>query len=467
MKRRNFGLFAGTSTLALLAGEKFASAQTAMPDASLLTTTLTPLGAERAGNAAGTIPAWTGGLTAIPAGFDWDPDKTQPPDFFASDAMLYEVNAANLAQYAHLVTEGVQTLIQKQGYFLQVYPTRRTAAAPQWVYDHTAANVGRAKLNPAGGRLGFLGGYGGPPFPIPSIDTPIDAGAQIIWNHGARWNGEHWQFRSASFAVQDGGLPILSNGAYTRAVYPYYSQAGGPENFDGLFYKLAATSYAPSNLVGNEIVYYDPTNPYDQPVITWQLLAGQGRVRKAPEVAYDTPDQYAGGICGYDENSGFSGSLEKYDFKYIGKAEMLIPYNNNALLHLTSFEAHQPRFLNAKSTRWELHRVWVVEATLHPGERNVLPRRRFYVDEDTWIIGITDAWDANNDIYHLVTNVDALYPNVPGRVYSNSFIYNLQTGNYCSIQGSYVDPPYGGPMTFNPVPESNFDPQEMAASASY
>ena len=91
----------------------------------------------------------------------------------------------------------------------------------------------------------------------------------------------------------------------------------------------------------------------------------------------------------------------------------------------------------------------------------------FYVDEDTWIIGITDAWDANNDIYHLVTNVDALYPNVPGRVYSNSFIYNLQTGNYCSIQGSYVDPPYGGPMTFNPVPESNFDPQEMAASASY
>ena len=246
MKRRNFGLFAGTSTLALLAGEKFASAQTAMPDASLLTTTLTPLGAERAGNAAGTIPAWTGGLTAIPAGFDWDPDKTQPPDFFASDAMLYEVNAANLAQYAHLVTEGVQTLIQKQGYFLQVYPTRRTAAAPQWVYDHTAANVGRAKLNPAGGRLGFLGGYGGPPFPIPSIDTPIDAGAQIIWNHGARWNGEHWQFRSASFAVQDGGLPILSNGAYTRAVYPYYSQAGGPENFDGLFYKLAATSYAPS-----------------------------------------------------------------------------------------------------------------------------------------------------------------------------------------------------------------------------
>ena len=30
---------------------------------------LTPSGAEKAGNADGTIPAWTGGLTEAPAGF--------------------------------------------------------------------------------------------------------------------------------------------------------------------------------------------------------------------------------------------------------------------------------------------------------------------------------------------------------------------------------------------------------------
>ncbi len=35
-------------------------------------TPLTPLGAERAGNAAGTIPAWTGGITQPPSGFTAD-----------------------------------------------------------------------------------------------------------------------------------------------------------------------------------------------------------------------------------------------------------------------------------------------------------------------------------------------------------------------------------------------------------
>ena len=37
--------------------------------AAQLTSTLMPLGGERAGNAAGTIPAWQGGLTTAPAGY--------------------------------------------------------------------------------------------------------------------------------------------------------------------------------------------------------------------------------------------------------------------------------------------------------------------------------------------------------------------------------------------------------------
>jgi hypothetical protein len=170
MDRRNFSILSGASALALSAGMKRAAAQAAAP----LGAGLTPFGSEAAGNAAGTIPPWTGGLTATPPGFTWDQDKTLPPDFFASDTLLYEVNSSNVSQYAHLLSDGVQALIAK-GFTVPVYPTHRTAAYPDFVLQNIALNVNRAQLDPAGGRLGFSGGLGGIPFPIP--DTS-DRGAR-------------------------------------------------------------------------------------------------------------------------------------------------------------------------------------------------------------------------------------------------------------------------------------------------
>ena len=139
MKRREFGLLAGTS-LATAGAVRPAMAQSA-PDPSLLTTTLTPYGAERAGNADGSIPAWTGGWTAPPTAPDQTIDVPLP---FAGEAMLYTVDASNLSQYQNLVTPGLQAMITKYGFSLQVFPTHRTAAAPQYVYDNISKNVTRA-----------------------------------------------------------------------------------------------------------------------------------------------------------------------------------------------------------------------------------------------------------------------------------------------------------------------------------
>jgi hypothetical protein len=84
MNRRRFGLLAGTSAIAAAGASGRSFAQTA-PNPQLLTTTLTPLGAERAGNAAGTIPAWTGGFNTPPA--NWDGSTQLLVDFFASDSI--------------------------------------------------------------------------------------------------------------------------------------------------------------------------------------------------------------------------------------------------------------------------------------------------------------------------------------------------------------------------------------------
>lgn len=155
MNRRKFGLLAGTSAAAAIGGMRPAPADT--PDASQLNTTLTPMGSERAGNAAGTIPAWTGGFTEIPAGSGWDPDKTLPPDFFAADQMLYKVDASNMAQYADQLSDGIKSLMSKRGFYIKVYPTRRTQAMPQWCYDNNAKNVARVQPQNGDARLGFTG----------------------------------------------------------------------------------------------------------------------------------------------------------------------------------------------------------------------------------------------------------------------------------------------------------------------
>ena len=79
-----------------------------------------------------------------------------------------------------MVPVGIQWMIKNVGFSLPVYPTHRTAAAPQYVYDNTALNVSRTQLNPNGGRLGFTGGYGGIPFPIIDTSDAQVAGAQVF-----------------------------------------------------------------------------------------------------------------------------------------------------------------------------------------------------------------------------------------------------------------------------------------------
>jgi hypothetical protein len=461
MNRRKFGLMAGTSMLVWGGATKNSLAQAA--SAASLQTTLTPVGAERAGNADGSIPAWTGGYTTVPAG--WTPDKDMP-DFFAEDPVLVTIDASNFAQYQDRLSVGVIELIQKSGLIMKVFQTRRTASFPQYVIENTALNVTRAAVSPQGGRIGFGGAYGGIPFPIPDAD-PLIAGAQIIWNHNCRWQGYRQAVPSEAFVVSGGETPVLTSGSTVQYQYPYYDPKGSPATFNGIFYQAHIKSFAPATFVGDEDILWEYIDPYTQANEAWELLQGQGRVRKTPQLAYDTPVIYSAGLAGSDEYYGFGGSLDRYDWKLLGKKEMYIPYNNNKMRFASMKEIAGPRFLNPDIIRWELHRVWVVDATLHPGERNVLAHRRFYVDEDTWCIGLTDGWDGNGNIYKEGMTFNVVRPDAPGTIRLWTVIYNLQQGDYTSVDGAYNDPGYIVP-NFNPnFDGSVFEETALASEASY
>src|SRR3990167_8464228 len=174
-------------SLLLLCAQQSLAAVTA-EEATKLKGELTPLGAERAGNADGSIPAWTGGMTTPIPG---DKPGGRRSDPFQNEKPLFTINASNAAQYADKLTDGTRAMLAKypDSYRLDVYQTHRTAAAPQWVYDNTLTNASRARID----NDVVVGAFGGIPFPIPT------SGAEVMWNHLLRWRAPAARFYATAY----------------------------------------------------------------------------------------------------------------------------------------------------------------------------------------------------------------------------------------------------------------------------
>ncbi len=463
MKRRTFGIMAGGTAAAFAAGlPKAARATVTAGQAAALKTTLTPFGAERAGNADGSIPAWTGGLTECAPGWTVG---TQQPDYFASDAPVLTIDASNVSQHADMLPVGLVNMINKYpGFYVRVYPTHRTASAPQWVYDNTFNNATTAQLDPRGGRFGFSGAYGGIAFPILDPDPAI-AGPQVIWNHLTRWDGSDFKVAFSAYVVA-GGNVSLSGLFWQTYHYPYYQQNGSLATFDGWYQQVRFEYIAPPVLVGQVEVEWAPTNALNTPTQAWQLLSGQGRVRKAPELTYDTPTNVGGGVANFDEPYGFFGSPDRYNWTYLGKKEMYIPYNNNALANSDPNKTIGPEFLDPAVCRFEKHRVHVVDAVLAPGERHSIPHRRFYIDEDNWHVTAVDDYDAGGKYLKFCLQFNTNQPNMPGTLFLGSVDYNLQTNQYALGPAAFFNQHYPGYFIVEHDPKL-FNPEDIAAQAQF
>ncbi|WP_454737217.1 DUF1329 domain-containing protein [Cupriavidus necator] len=417
-------------------------------EAATLKTTLTPLGAERAGNKEGTIPAWTGGYTA---GSGTQKSEGRRIDPFAADKPLFTITAANASKYSEHLSEGVMALFQRypETFRINVYPTRRTAAAPQWLYNNTLRNATQAKLSKDG--LAVEGAYGGVPFPIPK------SGEEVRWNHLTRWRGQSIDMRYKVWANTPSGQSVLATQATVNDQFPYYREpAGDGAKHDGMFWQSIQSTDAPAFRAGEALLLRDQ-NDFSDGRMIWQYLAGQRRVRRAPNIGFDTPDFVASGTSFFDEAFGGVGSSERYDLKLLGKKEMYIPYNTNRLLTISDAEAMAKNHLKPENLRWELHRVWVVEATLKAGKRHAVPRRISYHDEDTWATSVMDGWDAQGKIWRTDLMLPFVAPELPAVVtMCTDAFFNLQTGAWlyrCSMgdfDEQYKAVPYRADSYFTP-----------------
>lgn len=420
-------------------------------EAEQLKTTLTPFGAERAGNKEGTIPEWKGGYTTpIPGGKG--PHRGDP---FADEKPLLSITAQNMDRHAAKLTDGVKAMLKKypDSYRLDIYPTHRTAAAPQWVYDNTFKNATRGRLN------GYIAEnvFGGVPFPIPK------SGAEVMWNHVLRWRGASYFVDTEQYQMTATGNKVMISDASGIFNYPYYFKDSSLEEFakEQNYFKARLTTSGPPLRAGELIVGIgNMDGAKDQ---SWVYLTGQRRVRKLPNACCDTPFPASGGLMTFDESEIWWGILDRFDWTLVGKQEMYIPYNGNRFWQAgKEDEVLDKHHVKPEYMRWELHRVWVVEANLRQGQRHSAVRSRYYCDEDAWNCVLADRWDANGQLWKTLWALPMLIPDLPGignlifgfndllsgTAYING-VANRKTTTHYQIKPRYKD--------------TEFSPESMAA----
>ena len=386
---------------------------------------LTPLGAINAGNADGTIPAWDGGLTEPPAGYEPGEHLVDP---FKDDTVLFTISAVNMDKYKDKLTPGQQALLAAypDTYKMNVYPTRRSAAFPQRIYDKTKENAATAKLTEGGN--GVTGAVNGIPFPIP------ENGHQAIWNHLLR-------YRADAVERTVGQAAPTRSGKYTLVTFRdeysiVYSMAGmTEEDLDNIILYLRREVISPARLAGGILLVHETLDQIKEQRQVWLYNPGQRRVLRAPNMAYDNSGIAADGLRTSDQLDMYNGAPDRYDWKLVGRKEMYVPYNSYRLQdpHVTIKDILTPKHINQDHARYELHRVWVVDATLKEGARHLYTRRTFYLDEDSWQILAVDIYDKRNQLWRVSEGHAMTYYNVPSVWTSLAVHTDLQAGRYLAI----------------------------------
>lgn len=408
-------------------------------EAARLGKELTPLGAEKAGNKDGSIPAWDGGITAPPAGYKKGMHHLDP---FAADKPLFTIAAADAGKYADKLTAGQQAMLKLYpSYKMKVYPTRRSASAPQRFYDATKNAAVKAQLT--GGGNGVTGVAAGIPFPLPKT------GIEVIWNHILRWRGN-------AFERNFGVAPLTRGGDYTmvefneKGDFRYNREGMTEEKLDNIIAMFKQEIFAPARLAGRILLVHETLDQNKENRSAWLYNPGQRRVRRAPNVAFDNPKEGGDGLTTSDTVDMYNGSPERYDWTLVGKKELYVPYNSYALHSdkLKYKEILTPLHLNPEHLRYELHRVWVIEAKLKPGMRHIYQRRVFYIDEDSWQILAMDQYDSRDQLWRVSEAHCINYYEVPTFWSTVETHYDLQSGRYIAINLTNETAPYNFDVKF-------------------
>ncbi|MBE0363894.1 hypothetical protein PULV_a1410 [Pseudoalteromonas ulvae UL12] len=427
------GLFATSSALAKLTPE----------EAARLGADLTPLGAEKAGNADGSIPVWDGGLVKSPDNYQVG---MHHPDPFADDKVEFTITKTNLEQFKSLLSPGQIAMFDTypDTFKMNVYQTRRSASYPQFIYDATKKYSINAELVEEGN--GIKNTAIGIPFPIPKT------GLEVIWNHILRYRG-------LSIQRYGGQAAPTASGSYNmvgfdeKLLVKYSEQDATPESLQAsnILFKFKQSVTEPARLAGTALLVHETMDQILTPRQAWTYNTGQRRVRRAPNVAYDAPGTASDSLRTTDDFDMFNGSPNRYTWELKGKQELYIPYNSYKLHSdaLKYDDILMAGHINPEHVRYEKHRVWVVEANLKDSTRHIYKKRVFYIDEDSWQIHIADLYDNRDQLYRVAMAHGVNYYEVPTHWSTLDVYHDLNSRRYLAIGLDNEERMYDFSQSFN------------------
>lgn len=429
---------------------------------------LTVFGAIKAGNAAGTIPAYTGGLKE---GSKADNEKPYP---YANEKPRLVITAKNMAKYAEKLDQATKKLFKRYPNFrMNVYPTHRTAGYPAWLLKRTAENAKTCKLTDDG--LGLVKGCRrGLPFPHPST------GKEVMWDHVLAYPGQARSLDSHTMFRADGQSAVMASHAPVQYQMAYYQK--NPIHPEWYQANLGEVEGPPrtQGLRQLQVYFLNPADNGGRMKKTWVYTPGLRRTRVSPNASHDTPLQGSGGTLNYAEQNLFSGMLDRFNFKLVGRKEMFIP--NNAfkavygcgnkvdVVDSSAIKSLLPHFVDPNCRRWELHRVYEVVATLQPGAHDVYSKKVFYFDEDNFLAGLYEAWDHGGTLVRAGFQGQLPYAHCKCSIAAAESFYNFNKRSFAWIL--FAPPKYNKQynkthVLNKPLPWSLFDPRAVSGGAVF
>jgi hypothetical protein len=415
-------LHVGVLGLSILATSVMAAVPAA--EADKLGKSLTPMGAEMAGNADGSIPAWkpmaknAGNVDG--KGFLSDP--------FVAEKPLFTITAQNVDQYKDKLAPGQYAMFKRypESFKMPVYPSHRGATVPDDVFAAIKKNA--TSTNLVSGGNGLENFETAVPFPIPK------SGVEVIWNHITRYRGGSVTRLVTQATPQPNGSYSL---VYFQDQFVFRDKMKDydPANPGNILFYFKQKVTAPARLAGGVLLVHETLDQVKEPRSAWVYNAGQRRVRRAPQVSYDGPGTAADGLRTSDNLDMYNGAPDRYDWKLEGKKEIYIASDSYKLdsPQLKYDEIIKAGHINQDLTRYELRRVWHVVATLKEGQRHIYAKRDFYIDEDTWQAAVIDHYDGRGQLWRVAEAHSQNYYNVLVPWYTLETLYDLQSGRYLAL----------------------------------
>ena len=385
---------------------------------------LTCTGAKRAGNEEGTIPKFTGKYVGEVPGWDPEPHSgAHPENPYADEEPRLVITADNASEYKDKLSEGQLKMFEQypETYKINVYPTHRDFGYPEFVCERAKWNALNATMVDDG--MGVQG-IGHIPFPIPQN------GLQLLWNQQLPYRAYTYDKNVDIGSVQADG-DIGYGRSRANCLAPSNNPNERPMTEDGISAYCQTTVKQPTRERGNISMNHEPYN-YTDKRRAWTYNSGTRRVRLSPGYGFDQSMGGSNGNMTLDDARLFNGSPERYNWELVGKKEMFVPANayRPNLPSISYDELLTPHHENPKYMRYELRRVWVLEATLKEDSRHLYGKRRLFMDEDFWSAVMADNYDTRGNIWkHNIVNY-YYHPDTSAWYAGNSFYHDLTNGEY-------------------------------------